>query len=103
MVQPNYISQDAVYGQLRTTKEFQDSVRRRAAQDYSEFLSSEYWHDVRSLVLCRDARCTSCGSTTRLEVHHKTYAHRGDELRHLDDMTTLCSDCHRLVHAARAV
>ena len=66
---------------------------------YEEFLKTPYWKAVSQYVKNRDFnRCTKCGNQRRLQVHHKTYAHHGDELHHLLDLTCLCRDCHTKEH-----
>lgn len=67
--------------------------------EYQEFLNSDYWKQCRKLVLERDEyHCVECGATNQLEVHHRTYEHHGDELNHLEDLVTLCQDCHQIAH-----
>lgn len=66
---------------------------------YSSFIHSEYWHLVRLQVLRRDRyKCKYCGTTKKLHVHHLTYKHFKNEMEHLDELITLCKDCHHLVH-----
>lgn len=68
---------------------------------YREYLRSPEWAKVKERVLQRDRhRCQNpeCGSLENLEVHHVSYAHVGDEMKHLSDLITLCHDCHREVH-----
>lgn len=43
-----------------------------------------------------DHKCALCESTTKTQVHHRTYARRGNE--DLEDLTLLCRDCHRIFH-----
>jgi len=33
-----------------------------------------------------------------VQGHHRSYAHRGDFLREIDDVHTLCKRCHKLFH-----
>jgi len=66
--------------------------------EYQRFLQSDYWKAVRELVLERDKHCQSCTSTKKLQVHHLTYDHHKDELNHLNDLVTLCDNCHKQVH-----
>jgi hypothetical protein len=67
------------------------------AQPYRTFLQSDFWQDVRRRVLARDnGRCRVCDAPERLEVHHRTYDHHGAENLFLNDLTTLCHDCHEL-------
>ncbi len=70
----------------------------RAHMPYSEFLKTKYWLKLRKRVLVRDGyRCTLCDVGDEvLHVHHKTYERRGRE--RLDDLVTLCGDCHKKHH-----
>ncbi len=66
---------------------------------YKGFLKSKYWNKVRGLILKRDCyKCVICQSKIRLEVHHDTYIHHFDELKHLYDLITLCNKCHTAHH-----
>jgi hypothetical protein len=68
---------------------------RRAA--YEAYLRSKAWHRLRWQVLARDEyRCSQCGSTGILHVHHLTYERFRKE--RLEDLLTLCESCHRAVH-----
>lgn len=69
-------------------------------QSYTVYIQSARWKLTREAVLRRDRkRCVRCHGTYRLQVHHTTYAHFGDEP--LDDLITLCDDCHDLEHPGR--
>ena len=76
---------------------------------YDEFLDSEYWQNLSSLLKSRAGwKCQACGekfpdwkpeSRGKLQVHHKTYAHRGEEYPdHLEDLIVLCNCCHAKEH-----
>jgi hypothetical protein len=68
--------------------------------EYWEFLQTSYWFGIKDLVLRRDKhKCIACGSKKSLQVHHKVYTHRFSEHKHLDDLETLCGDCHKFVHS----
>ena len=68
---------------------------------YQEFLKSDYWREVRRIVLKRDAfQCRKCSLRLRPEVHHLTYVHHGNEKEHLYDLITLCKNCHKKLHMA---
>ena len=72
------------------------------SKPYSEFLKSSYWNRVRNRVLTRDDhKCIICGSKDSLEVHHNTYKHHFAEYKHLDDLMTLCRNCHNVHHEAQ--
>ena len=64
------------------------SVERRAR-------NSAKWQRARAVARERDGeRCRECGSTDKLEVHHiKPLAERGDKYE-LENLVTLCHDCH---------
>jgi len=69
---------------------------------YSDFLNTVYWRGVSLFIKRRDGfKCASCGSTEKIEVHHKTYENHGDEIHNLADLTTLCEKCHRDEHSAK--
>jgi len=69
------------------------------AMPYGEFLESGYWRYVRMLVLKRDRfRCQKCSAPNRLQVHHLTYAHHGEEHKFLNELLTLCDTCHQDAH-----
>ena len=71
---------------------------------YLEFLKSDYWKEVRELILKRDDRkCIHCSGTKILQVHHKTYKNHGEEHLHLDDLITLCRACHKKIHKRKAI
>lgn len=64
---------------------------------YKKYLQSKKWKDKRNKVLERDRHaCRVCNSSNRLNVHHRTYERLGKE--YLNDLTTLCEDCHMLFH-----
>lgn len=67
--------------------------------NYFMFLKSEYWNIVRNLVFKRDKyKCTKCWSIKNIRAHHLTYKHHFNEHRHLNDLITLCDDCHKNIH-----
>lgn len=66
---------------------------------YDSFLLSDYWKQVAGAVKRKAGyRCEKCGSTRRLEVHHTTYEHKGEEHLHPEDLQCLCHDCHSEIH-----
>ena len=88
----------ATYAKKKRTKG-DKKARKRRKMPYAEFLHSDYWQEVRKAVLEREGhKCHLCQSTCFLQVHHVTYKHRGDELRHLETVTALCRRCHARTH-----
>jgi 5-methylcytosine-specific restriction endonuclease McrA len=73
---------------------------RRWWRWYSAYLKSPQWLEgVRPAVLKRDRyQYVQCGSKHRLQVHHDTYDHVGNEMKHLGDLRTLCKTCHDKQH-----
>lgn len=69
-------------------------------QNYEAYLKSEHWQDVRRRFresgLGRNPHCYTCGSSDKLNLHHKTYKRVGKE--RLTDLMYLCEDCHRVLH-----
>ncbi len=69
------------------------------SKKYGDYLNTEYWAKVSNLVKERAGwRCQICNSPHDLNAHHRTYEHRGDELRHLDDLIAMCRRCHAIFH-----
>ena len=64
---------------------------------YDEYLQTPEWQEKRAEAHARaDGRCQVCNSLGPLDVHHRTYEHRGSERE--DDLIVLCRDCHELFH-----
>jgi hypothetical protein len=75
-------------------------MKKLKRMTYNEYLKTQHWELACCAVLERDEnRCADCGGSTEekpLEVHHITYIRRGKE--HLEDLMTLCQDCHQERH-----
>jgi len=64
---------------------------------YDEYLQTEYWKKLRLKILKRALyKCELCYSNNKLNVHHKTYERKGEEL--LTDLICLCERCHNKFH-----
>lgn len=72
---------------------------------YRAHLKSKQWKVIRNHMMgMAHGQCQKCGNRGgRLEVHHKTYEHLGDEFRHLGDLIVLCPDCHAFEDKLRAI
>lgn len=67
--------------------------------NYSQYLQSDQWRQVAKAAKSRDKyKCRICNSPHDLNVHHRTYENLGNEMHHLDDLTTLCRRCHASFH-----
>lgn len=65
--------------------------------EYKLYLKSPEWEAKRQQALERDNReCRGCGCKKNLQVHHIRYDNLGHEP--LNDLTTLCAECHKAVH-----
>lgn len=64
---------------------------------YSEYIRSDEWKEKRKKAIkAADGKCQLCGSTTRINVHHRTYERLGKEKP--SDLTVLCESCHYNFH-----
>lgn len=75
-----------------------------AARSRAKFRSSPEWADHRLKVLERSGgHCECCGikyPSSKLQVHHKDLnKERYEELDDLENFVSLCSICHRSLHA----
>lgn len=73
----------------------------RLEQQRSERIDALYgpnWPELRRMALQRDGyRCGNCGLTTNLHVHHIVPLSKGGT-NQLNNLRTLCRDCHTLLH-----
>lgn len=61
------------------------------------YLKSSHWKCLRILALTRDSnKCTKCGSSENLNVHHVKYKQIYDV--GVEDLSTLCKTCHLNEH-----
>ena len=66
---------------------------------YRQYLETPEWAAIRARQLQHARyRCEVCNAAGQLNVHHRTYAHRGDEP--IEDLIVLCQGCHALFHTA---
>jgi 5-methylcytosine-specific restriction endonuclease McrA len=66
---------------------------------YADYLETPEWWLVRECALdAAGFRCEVCNTDADLNVHHRTYRRRGEEL--LEDVTVLCRGCHQRFHDA---
>ena len=65
---------------------------------YKEYLETDHWKETRSKALKKaNYKCELCnGSKDKLNVHHKTYERKGNELP--EDLIVLCENCHGKFH-----
>jgi hypothetical protein len=64
---------------------------------YKSYLRTPHWRSVRQSAIERHGnKCQICNSGKKLEVHHRTYQRRGEELP--EDVVVLCDSCHDIFH-----
>lgn len=75
------------------------SARRKA---YYAYLESAHWRELRKAAFNRDGyKCVFCGSPKKLRGHHLKYR-KDFRLCTVDDIQTLCDDCHNALHKKMA-
>jgi hypothetical protein len=68
-----------------------------AAMPYRDYLQTDDWKYRRDRALKRSGfSCQVCSRRGELQVHHRTYARRGNEVA--SDLIVLCATCHQLFH-----
>lgn len=80
---------------------------RMTKADYAKYLKSAHWKAKRKEAIAHyGAKCRRCGavpspgySTYYMRVHHKSYAHLGNEP--MEDLEVLCLNCHEIHHDIR--
>ncbi len=70
------------------------------AMSYHDYIKTPEWNRRRmGAILRADRRCQVCNSAQELSVHHRSYAHIGEEPA--SDLIALCWPCHKLFHEHR--
>ncbi len=79
------------------TPETRERLTEGKRSTYYDYLDSPEWAAKRDEALrLADFRCQVCYSSTRLDVHHRTYDRFGNELQ--SDLVVLCRVCHDIFH-----
>ena len=87
---------DDIFSNLSSTNQWR-ADQFMSAEEKQQYLQSAEWYELRTLVFARDNyTCQSCGSKQSLNCHHIVYDRLGNE--NLEDLTTLCENCHTLLH-----
>jgi hypothetical protein len=82
---------------LRRSLEIQTTIEALRRMRYADYLRTRHWQSLRlSKLEQAHRRCELCFSSKALEVHHKTYTNRGNEI--LSDLIVLCHPCHSKFH-----
>ena len=68
-------------------------------EEYNKLLKDPRWKAKRGEILERDGhKCTQCGNTHRLSVHHNFYDDINPWEYKNEDLVTLCNECHKEYH-----
>jgi hypothetical protein len=83
-------------------KKISNKQNEKSTQKLINNLETNYndmnWNDIRiSLFLLRGHKCDYCGSSDRLQVHHKQPISRGGD-NHPTNLVILCKQCHQRKH-----
>ena len=72
-------------------------TNKKPCMKYMDYLNTEHWQKVRKDALKRsNYSCQLCNSKDSLNVHHRTYERKGEELP--SDVIVLCQFCHKKFH-----
>lgn len=82
-----------------------ETVEALKKMKYEDFLQTDYWKMVSEQArINAHYKCQLCGcKDKKLNVHHNTYEHRGEEFKHMEDLVCLCEDCHNYFHSKRQI
>jgi 5-methylcytosine-specific restriction endonuclease McrA len=82
---------------IKGHREYVLLLQELKSMPYTEYLKTDHWKSVRNRAL-RKAwyKCSLCGNTSELHVHHNNYENRGCEKD--SDLIVLCKNCHEKHH-----
>lgn len=71
--------------------------------EYKAYILSDIWDQKRNeRLLFDDYKCVLCGSRSNVQVHHLVYPlHKNYGTESINDLMTVCPDCHKLLDALR--
>lgn len=79
---------------------YKKQQERLKTMPYQEYLKTDHWQEIRKTMLKRASyKCSVCGMSKPLHVHHNTYDRRGCEKT--SDLVVLCHDCHEVYHEVK--
>lgn len=77
--------------------QIKEDINKLKTMPYEKYLQTEHWKATRKKALKKaNYKCEVCNSIEELNVHHKTYEHRGEEPP--EDLIVLCHHCHAKFH-----
>ncbi len=66
---------------------------------YINYIASDEWRGRKQAKLDSSKRCSVCGETEGLQLHHKNYDRLGEERS--DNLVLLCKACHWIMDSER--
>lgn len=75
---------------------YNEIIKRFQTMDYKEYLNTIHWKTFKNAALLHFNKKCTCGNTSNLQVHHKTYDNLGKET--FSDVIVLCDTCHKKIH-----
>jgi hypothetical protein len=94
----NFVFENITQKDIDETKDHLDAKR----ECYSTYLSTSYWSKLSKIAKLRDGgRCKLCDSELNLNVHHRSYRWKANPEKEIDDLVTLCEDCHSSHHGKK--
>lgn len=70
--------------------------KRKSKGTYVKYINSAEWREKSRIWRMEEGKCELCGSTDRLQCHHKHYRTLGKEKR--SDIQVVCYKCHCKLH-----
>lgn len=67
--------------------------------NYNTYMQSQEWKNISQTFKTAAGKCTDCGTTKDLVLHHLRYKNLGYELEYPEDVVVLCSTCHNYRHS----
>lgn len=82
-----------------------ETIKKLKKMKYKDYLQTDYWKMVSEQARIKaHNKCQLCGcSDKKLNVHHNTYEHIGEEFKHMEDLVCLCEDCHNYFHSKKQI
>jgi len=78
------------------THSMSSRLKRMKFSSYSEYLKSARWKRFKLRYFKSRRKVCSCGSTSSIQLHHKTYVRLGREK--FSDVKRMCYKCHKKYH-----
>ena len=96
-IQENFLQHDFEPEMLKEAQK-RSRLLELQSMPYNQYLKTPEWTERRNRHLkYAKYKCQICNQgNTVLNVHHRTYENRGNEL--INDLIVLCSDCHKTFH-----